>query len=217
MTMAITIMILDITLTGTISITIISMRCAPTPPQCPLPSILIAVCVPMSSYCDFWRHVRRTSWSVRRGKLCHFFTKARCECLLPLPYGPPNPCQILQKFVPNRRGGYPRRALSVPKRPKDTQERPKRPPQTAKKRLESLLGALLKRFGRALGRFWEPNGTKMEPKFNQKLSKVVTGRVSHAHFVFFFSYDCLNFFKENVADFRNIVGKSKFVSWGGFD
>ena len=31
----------------------ISMRCAPTPPQCPLPSILIAVCVPMSSYCDF--------------------------------------------------------------------------------------------------------------------------------------------------------------------
>ena len=30
------------------------MRCAPTPPQCPLPSILIAVCVPMSSHCDFY-------------------------------------------------------------------------------------------------------------------------------------------------------------------
>ena len=32
----------------------ISMRCAPTPPQCPLPSILIAVCVPMSSHCDLY-------------------------------------------------------------------------------------------------------------------------------------------------------------------
>ena len=30
------------------------MRCAPTPPQCPLPSILIAICVPMSSHCDFY-------------------------------------------------------------------------------------------------------------------------------------------------------------------
>ena len=30
------------------------MRSAPTPPQFPLPSILIAVCVPISSYCDFY-------------------------------------------------------------------------------------------------------------------------------------------------------------------
>ena len=124
----------------------------------------------------------------------------RCECLLPLPYRPPNPCQILQKFVPNRRGGYPRRALSVPKRPKDTQERPKRPPQTAKKRLESLLGALLRRFGCALGRFGEPNGTKMEPKFNQKLSKVVTGKVSQAHFVFHMSF--LTFSKKMLQIFQ---------------
>ena len=80
--------------------------------------------------------------------------------------------------------GVPLKTLSAPKLHKATQERPKRPPETAKKRLESLPGALLRRFGRALGRLGEPNGSKMEPKLNQKLSKVVLGRVSHAHFVF---------------------------------
>ena len=80
--------------------------------------------------------------------------KARCECLLPLPHGPPNPCQILPKMVPNRRGGTPWRALSAPKRPKGTQERSKRPPETAKKRLQERLGALLRRFGRVLSAIW---------------------------------------------------------------
>ena len=109
---------------------------------------------PKYSYCDFLQHVCTTSCRVCRGKLCHFFTKARCECLLPLPHGPPNPCQILQKLVPNWRGGTPWRALSAPKRPKGTQERSKRPPETAKKRLQERLGALLRRFGRVLSAIW---------------------------------------------------------------
>ena len=121
----------------------ISMRCAPTPPQCPLPSILIAVCVPMSSHCEFYGMCAQHLVAFVRGNYVMF-------CLLLLPHGPPNPCQILPKMVPNRRGGTPWRALSAPKRPKGTQERSKRPPETAKKRLQERLGALLRRFGRVL-------------------------------------------------------------------
>ena len=74
------------------------MRCAPTPPQCPLPSILIAVCVPMSSHCVFYGMCAQHRVAFVGGKLCHFFMKARCECLLPLPHGPPNPCKSLKKW-----------------------------------------------------------------------------------------------------------------------
>ena len=144
------------------------MRCAPTPPQCPLPSILIAACVPMFSYCDFRWHRCTTSCSVCRGKLCHFFTKARCECLLPLPHGPPNPCQILLKMVPNRRGGTPWRALSAPQRPKSTPERSNRSPETAKKRLQERLGALLRRFGRVLSAIWASRRSLRERILNPK-------------------------------------------------
>ena len=109
------------------------MRCAPTPPQCPLPSILIAACVPMSSYCEFYGMCAQHLVAFVQENYVIFFTKARCECLLPLPHGPPNPCQIHEKMVPNRRGGTPWRALSAPKRPKGTQERPKRPPRDGQK------------------------------------------------------------------------------------
>ena len=132
----------------------ITMCCAPTPPQCPLPSILIAVCVPMSSHCDFYGMCAQHLVAFVRGNYVIFFKTARCECLLPLPHGPPNPCQILPKMVPNMRGGTPWRALSAPKRPKGTQERSKRPPETAKKRLQERLGALLRRFGRVLSAIW---------------------------------------------------------------
>ena len=122
----------------------------------------------MSSYCDFDGMCAQHLVAFVGGNYVIFFTKARCECLLPLPHGPPNPCQILPKMVPNRRGGTPWRALSAPKRPKGTQERPKRPPETAKKRLESPLGALWRRFGRAVGRFWEPNGDQNGAKIVPK-------------------------------------------------
>ena len=114
---------------------IISMRCAPTPPQCPLPSILIAVCVSMSSHCDFYGMCAQHLVAFVGGNYVIFFTRARCECLLPLLHGPPNPCQILLKIVSNGRGGTPWRALSVPKRAKSTQERstpPRRPKSVSK-------------------------------------------------------------------------------------
>ena len=111
-------------------------------PDCSMCPDVFALC--------FLLHVRTTSCCVCRWKLCHFFTKARCECLLPLPHGPPNPCQILPKMVPNRRGGTLWRALSAPKRPRGTQERSKRPPEMAKKHLQERLGALLSRVGRVL-------------------------------------------------------------------
>ena len=136
-----------------------------------------------------------------------FFTKARCECLLPLPHGPPNPCQILPKMVPNRRGGTPWRALSAPKRPKGTQERPKRPPETAKKRLESPLEALLGHCGRALGRFGEPNGDQNVAKIDPKALQSCVGQ--GLSFSLRFSCDSLIFFKENVADFPKFDGKAK--------
>ena len=99
-----------------------------------------------------------------KGKLCHFFTKARCECLLPLPHGPPNPCKIFSKMVPNGRGGTSWRALSAPKRPKGSQERSQRPPETAKKRLQERLGALFRRFGRPGGHFERGFGTQNEDR-----------------------------------------------------
>ena len=124
-----------------------------------------------------------------------------------MPYGLPSPCQILLKLISNRRGGTPKRALSVPKRPKGTQRRPKRPPETAKKRLGSALGALLTRFGRALGRFREPNASKMEPKLSQKLSQVVSSRVSHAHFGFHAIF--LLFSKKMLQNFQNSLVRQK--------
>ena len=48
------------------------MRCAPTPPQCPLPSILIAVCVPMSSHCEVYGMCAQHLVAFV-GELCHFF------------------------------------------------------------------------------------------------------------------------------------------------
>ena len=159
-------------------ILIISERCAPTPPQCPLPSILIAVCVPMSSYCDFYGMCAQHLVAFVGGNYVIFFTKARCECLLPLPYGPRNPCQILQILVPNRRGGTPRRALSAPKRPKGTQERLKGPPETTKKRLRERLGALLRRFGRVLGAAGASRGGPGSPKWMQNRHTIFLKRVS---------------------------------------
>ena len=116
----------------------ISMRCAPTPPQCPLPSILIAVCVPMSSYCDFYGMCAQHLVAFVGGNYVIFFTKARCECLLPLPYGPPNPCQILRKLVPNRRGGTPQEGPERSKTaqgPKSTPRDPLRRPKSVSNRL----------------------------------------------------------------------------------
>ena len=128
------------------------------PATVPLPSILIAVCIPMCSYCECGSHVCITSCRVCRGKLCHFFTKARNESIMLLLYGRPNHHQILTKCLPKGRGGTPWRALSAPKRPKSTQELPKRPPETTKKRPKERLGALLRRFGCGLsdsGAFWK--------------------------------------------------------------
>ena len=150
------------------NLTYVSMHCAFTPPQCPLPSILIAVCVPMSSYCDFLRHVRTTSCSVCRGKLCHFFIEARCECLFPLPYGPPNPCQILQQLVPNRPGGYPQEG---PERSKTAQGHPGAPqetPRDGQKASRIVSGSALEALWTRLERRWGVQGRPREPEMDAK-------------------------------------------------
>lgn len=90
-------------------------------------------------------------------------------CIIPLPHGPPNPSQILQKL-------YPSRALSAPKRSKGTQERPKKPPETAPKSLESLLGALLRRCGRAFVRVGKPNGNQNGGKIEAKALQSSVGQ-----------------------------------------
>ena len=126
----------------------ISIRCAPTPPQCPLPSILIALCVLMSSHCYFFGMCAQRLVAFAGGNYVIFFTKARCECLLPLPHGLPNPCQILQKIVPNGRGGTPRRALSAPKRTKGTpRDGEKASPRASGSALEALRARLERHWG----------------------------------------------------------------------
>ena len=131
--------------------------------------------------------MRTTSCSVCRGQLCHFFIQARCECLLPLPYGPPNPCQILKILVPNG-ADTPRRALS-----KSAQGQPGAPQEIDS---GSALQALWTRFGTIWGAKWEQNEAEIDPRALQ----VVSGRVSHAHF----------------GEFPKLVGKAKMISWGGF-
>ena len=82
----------------------------------------------------------------------HCFTKARSECIIILPYGPPNHRQILTKCFPKGRGGTPW-ALSTPKRPKSTQELPKRPPDHQKASQRASGSPLEALWGR-LERFW---------------------------------------------------------------
>ena len=131
------------------------MRCAPTPPQCPLPSILIAVCVPMSSHCDFYGMCAQHLVAFVGGNYVIFFTKARCECLLPLPHGPPNPCQILPKMVPNRRGGTPwkgpERSKTAQGHPGALQETPRDGQKASPRASGSALEALWARLERHLG------------------------------------------------------------------
>ena len=130
------------------------MRCAPTPPQCPLPSILIAVCVPMSSHCDFYGMCAEHLVAFLGGNYIIFLRRLAVNAFFLCRTDLQIHAKSFQKLVPNRRGGTPWRALSAPKRPKGTQERSKRPPETAKKRLQERLGALLRRFGRVLSAIW---------------------------------------------------------------
>ena len=128
-----------------------SMRCAPTPPQCPLPSILIAVCVPMSSHCDFFGMCAQHLVAFVRGNYVTVFAKARCECLFSFAArtskSMPNP----SKNGPKQARGYP---LEGPERSKTAQGHPGTLQETPRDGQKASPRALLRRFWRVLSAIW---------------------------------------------------------------
>ena len=140
--------------------------------------------------------MRTTSCCVVRGNYVIFFTKARCECLLPLPHGPPNPCQILPKL--------PERSKTAQGHPGALQETPrdgqKASPRASGSALEALWARLERHWGvqevtlrgdfepkmkidsgnadflksmlspRREHRKWGPEGPKMEPRTHPERS-----------------------------------------------
>ena len=121
----------------------------------------------------------------------------------------PNPSTI----GPKQAGGYPQEG---PERSKTAQGHPGPPQETPRDGQKasrivsgSALEALWTRFGTMSGAKWDQNGPKIVPKALE--SGVGQGLSCSLRF----SYDFLNFFKENVVDCPEFVGKAKIVSWGG--